>query len=63
LHARRRVEIAEINGATGFLVYADDGLDQTLSIETDGKKIIAIFAVRNPAKLGAIAAATRGRIR
>ncbi len=55
LGARRRVEIAQINGAPGFLIYIGDALDQTLSIETDGERIVAVFAIRNPAKLGAIA--------
>jgi RNA polymerase sigma-70 factor (ECF subfamily) len=63
LYTRRRVGIAEINGAAGFLVNDDDALDQTLSIESDGEKIIAVFAVRNPAKLRAVAAAMGGRVR
>lgn len=56
LNARRRIEIATINGAPGFLIFDGDRLDQTLSIETDGERILALFAVRNPAKLSAIAA-------
>lgn len=62
LSAPRRVELALINGAAAFLVYQGDVLDQTLSIDTDGEKITSVFAVRNPAKLGAISAARRGRI-
>jgi RNA polymerase sigma-70 factor (ECF subfamily) len=43
------------NGAPGFLLFQDGALDQTLSIETDGGKISAIYLVRNPEKLGAVA--------
>lgn len=45
--------IAAINGAPAFLLFQGDTLDQSLSIETDGEKITAIFIVRNPEKLGA----------
>jgi len=48
--------LAAINGAPGFLLYQDGALDQTLSIETDGEKIAAIFIVRNPDKLRRAAA-------
>ncbi|MEK7266095.1 MAG: RNA polymerase sigma factor SigJ [Pseudomonadota bacterium] len=61
LRAHRRVEMAEINGAVGFLIYDGDALDQSVSIETDGEKITAVFAIRNPAKLGAIAGAGRAQ--
>lgn len=54
---RRSVQMAEINGAPGFLVYLEERLDQTLSIETDGEKITAVFVVRNPEKLNAVSAA------
>lgn len=46
---------AAINGAPGFLIFIDGALDQTLSIETDGERITAIYVVRNPEKLGALA--------
>lgn len=54
---RRTIEAADINGAAGFLVYLEGRLDQTLSIETDGDKITAVYVVRNPAKLSAVSAA------
>lgn len=50
-------ERATINGAPGFLLYQDGALDQTLSIDTDGEKILSIYLVRNPEKLGALATA------
>lgn len=59
---RRNVDIAAINGAPGFLIYFDGALDQTLSIETSGGKITAVFAIRNPDKLGAMAAANGVRL-
>lgn len=40
-----------INGAPALLMYVDGELDQTISIETDGGKIKAFYAVRNPEKL------------
>jgi RNA polymerase sigma-70 factor (ECF subfamily) len=45
---------AEVNGAIGLLVYLDGFLDQTFSIAPDGERIAAIYAVRNPEKLGAV---------
>ncbi len=56
MRARTRVSLAEINGAPGFLLFIDDALDQTVTIETDGGKIRALYMVRNPAKLGALGA-------
>ncbi|MBT9444864.1 MAG: RNA polymerase sigma factor SigJ [Hyphomonadaceae bacterium] len=46
-----RVEPRTINGALGLVLFLDDMIDQTLSIESDGERIIAIYAVRNPEKL------------
>jgi RNA polymerase sigma-70 factor (ECF subfamily) len=46
---------ASINGATGLLVYLDGTLDQTLSVEVDGDRIVAIYVVRNPDKLRGVA--------
>ncbi len=48
--------LAEINGAAAFLIDWNGALDQILSVETDGEKIIAVFMVRNPEKLKAVAA-------
>jgi RNA polymerase sigma-70 factor (ECF subfamily) len=41
----------EVNGAPACLLYLDGELDETLSIDTDGEKITAIYVVRNPEKL------------
>jgi RNA polymerase sigma-70 factor, ECF subfamily len=51
---------ALLNGDPGFIVLGDepgfdDGVIQTLAIETDGDKITAIYATRNPDKLRGIA--------
>ena len=48
---------AEINGAPGFVVYVDGLLDHTFSIDVRDDRIAAIYVVRNPEKLAAIAAA------
>jgi RNA polymerase sigma-70 factor (ECF subfamily) len=48
------IRAAEINGAAGLLVYLDGALDQAVTLATDGVKILAIYAVRNPAKLEAM---------
>ncbi len=48
-------KLATLNGAPGFLLYLDGALDQTLSIETDGEEISAVYLVRNPEKLKSIA--------
>jgi RNA polymerase sigma-70 factor, ECF subfamily len=46
-----RAEPRVINGALGLVLFADEKIDQTLSIETDGESITAVYAVRNPEKL------------
>lgn len=48
-----------VNGAPAFLLYINDALDQTLAIETDGAKIIAVFMVRNHEKLSCVAASVK----
>jgi RNA polymerase sigma-70 factor (ECF subfamily) len=52
----RSVEMAVVNGAPGFLIFVAGRLEQTLSIDTDGDRITAIYVVRNPDKLGAVRA-------
>lgn len=47
------VEPATFNGAPGLLIYVDGALDQALTLSVDGERIAAIYAVRNPDKLGA----------
>lgn len=48
------VAATEINGAPGLLIYLDGALDQALTIESDGERIVALYAVRNPEKLAAL---------
>jgi RNA polymerase sigma-70 factor (ECF subfamily) len=51
-----RIEPATINGLPGFVFHTGDG-PETLSIETDGGLIVAIYAVRNPDKVRHLAPA------
>jgi RNA polymerase sigma-70 factor (ECF subfamily) len=53
-------QIKDINGAPAFLVFAGEDLDQTLSIETDGAQITAVYLVRNPEKLRRLKSAAAG---
>lgn len=41
---------ARINGLPGLVVHGDEGTE-TIAIESDGEKIVAIYIVRNPDKL------------
>ena len=43
-----------VNGAPALLMYVDDLLDQTISIDVDNGRIAAMYMVRNPEKLGAV---------
>jgi RNA polymerase sigma-70 factor, ECF subfamily len=45
-----------INGLPGFVFVSPDGLQQTISFETDATQIRGIYVVRNPDKLTHIAA-------
>jgi RNA polymerase sigma-70 factor (ECF subfamily) len=47
--------IAQINGEPGLLRYIDGQLESAQSVVTDGERIVAIYAVRNPDKLAGIA--------
>ncbi|HEX5686408.1 MAG TPA: RNA polymerase sigma-70 factor [Ideonella sp.] len=47
--------IAQINGEPGLLRYIDGKLESAQSVVTDGERIVAIYAVRNPDKLAGIA--------
>jgi len=48
----RVLEIATINGETGLCVRDGGHLIATMSIATDGDRILAVYAVVNPDKLG-----------
>jgi RNA polymerase sigma-70 factor (ECF subfamily) len=45
------VRAARINGLAGYVVHTTEGLE-TLAIETNMTQIVAIYAIRNPDKLG-----------
>jgi RNA polymerase sigma-70 factor (ECF subfamily) len=49
--ADRRLEIATVNGETGLVIRDGSRLIATLSIATDGDRILAVYAVVNPDKL------------
>jgi RNA polymerase sigma-70 factor, ECF subfamily len=50
--AGRTIEVATVNGEAGLCIRDGNRLVGTLSIATDGERIIAAFAVVNPDKLG-----------
>ena len=47
----RTIDMASINGETGLVIRDDGQLVATMSIATDGEKILAVYAVVNPDKL------------
>jgi RNA polymerase sigma-70 factor, ECF subfamily len=51
LGPRLQYRIATINGQPGLLRYVDGQLESANAVETDGERIVAIYAVRNPDKL------------
>lgn len=46
--------IAQVNGEPGVLRYVDGQLESAQAVVTDGERIVAIYAVRNPDKLAGI---------
>ncbi len=46
--------IAQVNGEPGLLRYVDGQLESAQAVVTDGERIVAIYAVRNPDKLAGI---------
>jgi RNA polymerase sigma-70 factor, ECF subfamily len=54
---RIEVRATTINGAMGLLLYQEGALDAAVSIAIDGDLIAAVYMVRNPAKLDALASA------
>lgn len=50
-----RVELAVINGEWGLLRFVDGILESVQSFETDGERIVRIYAQRNPDKLERVA--------
>jgi RNA polymerase sigma-70 factor (ECF subfamily) len=51
LGQRLEYRIAVINGELGLLRYIDGALESVNAVVTDGDRIVAIYAVRNPEKL------------
>jgi RNA polymerase sigma-70 factor (ECF subfamily) len=49
--------MVRLNGEPGLLRYLHGELESALAFETDGERIVALYAVRNPDKLQAIASA------
>jgi len=47
----RTIEVATVNGETGLCIRDGDRLTATLSIASDGERILAVYAVVNPDKL------------
>ena len=47
----RRIELPHLNGMPGIVAFDDAGVNIALAFETDGVRIRAIYAVRNPDKL------------
>lgn len=52
--AQFEYRMAEINGAPGLLRYADGRLDSAFTVVTDGRRILDMYALRNPDKLAGI---------
>jgi RNA polymerase sigma-70 factor, ECF subfamily len=49
--ANRALELATVNGETALCIRDGDRLTATMSIATDGERILAVYAVVNPDKL------------
>lgn len=55
-----RVEVALVNGEWALLRFIDGVLESVQSCETDGQRIVRIFAQRNPDKLARVAGVLSG---
>jgi RNA polymerase sigma-70 factor (ECF subfamily) len=51
---RLAYRMALVNGEPGLLRYIDGELESAQAFVTDGERIVAIYAMRNPDKLGAV---------
>lgn len=54
LGSRLQYRIAIVNGEPGLLRYVDGVLESAMAVRTDGERILAIYAIRNPDKLARI---------
>lgn len=55
----RTMDIATVNGETGLCIRHGSRLTATMSIATDGERILAVYAVVNPEKLATDAVTTQ----
>lgn len=55
--AVRRIELVTLNGLPGYALFTNAGLETAIALEVSDGRIAAMYAVRNPEKLRAIAAA------
>lgn len=53
----RRIELITLNGLPGYVLFTDDGVNTVMALDLKDGKIASIYAVRNPDKLRAVAAA------
>lgn len=58
-----RIELATINGRLGVLRYFGGELESALSYDSDGERIVRVYAQRNPHKLQRIAAGLAAGLR
>ena len=49
---RGSMHLATVNGEAGLVLRIDGCIDSVLSIATDGERILDVYAIRNPDKLG-----------
>jgi RNA polymerase sigma-70 factor (ECF subfamily) len=56
LAGRVEYRLAQINGEAGLLRYVGGQLESAMAFVTDGERIVAVYAVRNPDKLAGIPA-------
>lgn len=56
---RLAYRMAMVNGEPGLLRYVDGRLESVQAFVSDGERIVAIYAMRNPDKLGAVETAWR----
>ena len=52
--ADTRVRLARVNGQPGFVLAVDGSVFQTVGLEIDAGRIVAVYTVRNPEKLAGL---------
>jgi RNA polymerase sigma-70 factor, ECF subfamily len=55
---RATMHLADVNGETGLVLRVDGEIRAVLAVTTDGERILAVYNVINPEKLGAVTAGT-----